>query len=64
VPVLDEEMEILMDTQATARLSKAGRDSLYDDPLGLEMESPELDDLEVLDDDFSSLSIGGLGPGR
>jgi len=60
VPVLDEEMEILMDTQATARLSKAGRDSLYDDPLGLEMESPELDDLEVLDDDFSSLSIGGL----
>jgi RNA polymerase primary sigma factor len=60
VPVLDEEMEILMDTQATARLSKTGRDSLYDDPLGLEMESPELDDLEVLDDDFSSLSIGGL----
>jgi len=60
VPVLDEEMEILMDTQATARLSKAGRDSLYDDPLGLEMESPELDDLDVLDDDFSSLSIGGL----
>ena len=60
MPVLDEEMEILMDTQATARLSKAGRDSLYDDPLGLEMESPELDDLDVLDDDFSSLSIGGL----
>ena len=60
MPVLDEEMDILMDTQATARLSKAGRDSLYDDPLGLEMESPELDDLEVLDDDFSSLSIGGL----
>ena len=60
MPVLDEEMEILMDTQATARLSKAGRDSLYDDPLGLEMESPELDDLEVLDDDFSSLSIGGM----
>ena len=60
MPVLDEEMEILMDTQATARLSKTGRDSLYDDPLGLEMESPELDDLEVLDDDFSSLSIGGL----
>jgi RNA polymerase primary sigma factor len=60
VPVLDEEMDILMDTQATARLSKAGRDSIYDDPLGLEMESPELDDLEVLDDDFSSLSIGGL----
>jgi RNA polymerase primary sigma factor len=63
VPVLDEEMEILMDTQATARLSKAGRDSIYDDPLGLEMESPELDDLEVLDDDFSSLSIGGLDLG-
>jgi RNA polymerase primary sigma factor len=63
VPVLDEEMEILMDTQATARLSKTGRDSLYDDPLGLEMESPELDDLEVLDDDFSSLSIGGLDLG-
>lgn len=63
MPVLDEEMEILMDTQATARLSKAGRDSLYDDPLGLEMESPELDDLEVLDDDFSSLSIGGLDLG-
>jgi RNA polymerase sigma factor, sigma-70 family len=60
---LDEEMEILMDTQATARLSKAGRDSLYDDPLGLEMESPELDDLDVLDDDFSSLSIGGLDLG-
>ena len=60
MPVLDEEMDILMDTQATARLSKAGRDSIYDDPLGLEMESPELDDLEVLDDDFSSLSIGGL----
>jgi RNA polymerase primary sigma factor len=63
VPVLDEEMDILMDTQATARLSKTGRDSLYDDPLGLEMESPELDDLEVLDDDFSSLSIGGLDLG-
>lgn len=63
MPVLDEEMDILMDTQATARLSKAGRDSLYDDPLGLEMESPELDDLEVLDDDFSSLSIGGLDLG-
>lgn len=63
MPVLDEEMDILMDTQATARLSKAGRDSIYDDPLGLEMEAPELDDLEVLDDDFSSLSIGGLDLG-
>lgn len=63
MPVLDEEMDILMDTQATARLSKAGRESLYDDPLGLEMETPELDDLEVIDDDFSSLSIGSLEMG-
>jgi RNA polymerase primary sigma factor len=60
VPVLDEEMDILMDTQASARLGKAGRDSAYDDPLELEMETPEVDDLDILDDDFSSLSIGGL----
>jgi RNA polymerase primary sigma factor len=60
VPVLDEEMDILMDTQATDRSGKAGRDALYDDPLGLEMEAPELDDLDVLDDEFSSLGIGGL----
>jgi len=60
VPVLDEEMDILMDTQASARLGKAGRDSAYDDPLELEMETPEADDLDILDDDFSSLSIGGL----
>jgi len=60
VPVLDEEMDILMDTQASARLSKVGRDSAYDDPLELEMETPEVDDLDILDDDFSSLSIGGL----
>lgn len=60
MPVLDEEMDILMDTQASARLGKAGRDSAYDDPLELEMETPEVDDLDILDDDFSSLSIGGL----
>jgi RNA polymerase primary sigma factor len=60
VPVLDEEMDILMDTQASARLGKAGRDSAYDDPLELEMETPEVDDLDILDDDYSSLSIGGL----
>jgi len=60
VPVLDEEMDILMDTQASARLGKVGRDSAYDDPLELEMETPEVDDLDILDDDFSSLSIGGL----
>ena len=60
MPVLDEEMDILMDTQASARLGKAGRDSAYDDPLELEMETPEADDLDILDDDFSSLSIGGL----
>ncbi len=60
MPVLDEEMDILMDTQASARLGKAGRDSAYDDPLELEMEMPEVDDLDILDDDFSSLSIGGL----
>jgi RNA polymerase primary sigma factor len=53
-------MDILMDTQASARLGKAGRDSAYDDPLELEMETPEVDDLDILDDDFSSLSIGGL----
>lgn len=60
MPVLDEEMDILMDTQASARLGKVGRDSAYDDPLELEMETPEVDDLDILDDDFSSLSIGGL----
>lgn len=60
MPVLDEEMDILMDTQASARLGKAGRDSAYDDPIELEMETPEVDDLDILDDDFSSLSIGGL----
>lgn len=60
MPILDEEMDILMDTQASARLGKAGRDSAYDDPLELEMETPEVDDLDILDDDFSSLSIGGL----
>jgi RNA polymerase primary sigma factor len=60
VPILDEEMDILMDTQASVRLGKAGRDSAYDDPLELEMETPEVDDLDILDDDFSSLSIGGL----
>jgi RNA polymerase primary sigma factor len=53
-------MDILMDTQASARLGKTGRDSAYDDPLELEMETPEVDDLDILDDDFSSLSIGGL----
>ena len=63
MPVLDEEMDILMDTQATDRSGKAGRDALYDDPLGLEMEAPELDDLDVLDDEFSSLGIGGLDLG-
>ncbi len=60
MPVLDEEMDILMDTQVSARLGKVGRDSAYDDPLELEMETPEVDDLDILDDDFSSLSIGGL----
>ncbi len=63
MPVLDEEMDILMDTQATARMNKAGRDALFDDPLGLEMEAPELDDLDVLDDEFSSLGIGSLDLG-
>jgi RNA polymerase primary sigma factor len=56
-------MDILMDTQATDRLGKTGRDALYDDPLGLEMEAPELDDLDVLDDEFSSLGIGSLDLG-
>lgn len=63
MPVLDEEMDILMDTQATARLNKAGRDALYDDPLGLEMDTSDLDDLDTLEEDLSSMGLGGLDLG-
>ncbi|MDM7461531.1 MAG: sigma-70 family RNA polymerase sigma factor [bacterium] len=60
VPVLDEEMDILMDTQATARVSKAGREAYYDDPLGLEMDATELDELDTLEEGFSNLGLGSL----
>ncbi len=63
VPVLDEEMDILMDTQATARVSKAGREAYYDDPLGLEMDATELDELDTLEEDFSNLGLGSLDIG-
>ncbi len=63
MPVLDEEMDILMDTQATARQNKVGRDALYDDPLGLEMDTSDLDDLDTLEEDFSAMGLGGLDLG-
>lgn len=63
VPVLDEEMDILMDTQATARVSKAGREAYYDDPLGLEIDATELDELDTLEEDFSGLGLGSLDLG-
>ncbi len=63
MPVLDEEMDILMDTQATARMNKAGRDTYYDDPLGLEMDATELDELDTLEEDFSTLGLGSLDLG-
>ncbi|RMH07876.1 MAG: sigma-70 family RNA polymerase sigma factor [Armatimonadetes bacterium] len=53
-------MDILMDTQATARQNKVGRDALYDDPLGLEMDTSDLDDLDTLEEDFSAMGLGGL----
>ncbi|MDW8107706.1 MAG: sigma-70 family RNA polymerase sigma factor [Armatimonadota bacterium] len=63
MPLLDEEMDVLMDTQASARISKAGRESLYEDPLGLEMDISELEDLETLEEEFSSLGLGSLDLG-
>jgi RNA polymerase primary sigma factor len=56
-------MDILMDTQATARQNKVGRDALYDDPLGLEMDTSDLDDLDTLEEDFSAMGLGGLDLG-
>lgn len=64
MPILDEEMDVLMDTQATARLSKAGRDALYDDPLGLEMDVNDLDEIETLEEEFASLGLGSLDLGE
>jgi len=64
VPILDEEMDVLMDTQATARLSKAGRDALYDDPLGLEMDVSDIDEMETLEEEFASLGLGSLDLGE
>ncbi len=64
MPILDEEMDVLMDTQATARLSKAGRDALYDDPLGLEMDVSDIDEMETLEEEFASLGLGSLDLGE
>ncbi|MDW8105910.1 MAG: sigma-70 family RNA polymerase sigma factor [Armatimonadota bacterium] len=63
MPLLDEEMDVLMDTQASVRVGKAGRESLYEDPLGLEMDISELEDLETLEEEFSSLGLGSLDVG-
>jgi len=57
-------MDVLMDTQATARLSKAGRDALYDDPLGLEMDVSDIDEMETLEEEFASLGLGSLDLGE
>ncbi|MCS7272577.1 MAG: sigma-70 family RNA polymerase sigma factor [Fimbriimonadales bacterium] len=64
MPILDEEMDALMDTQATARAAKAGRESPYEDPLSLEMDVSELEDLETLEEEFSSLGLSNLDIGE
>ena len=58
VPILDEEME-LIETQASARLTKAGRELGYD-PLELEMEGVDFDDIDMLDEELASVGMGGL----
>ncbi len=64
MPILDEEMDILMESQAGTRLTKVGREaSLYDDPLGLEMDTTELDELEPIEDELNAIGLGGLGIG-
>ncbi len=58
MPILNEEMELL-DTQAEARLTRVGHTSSYD-PLDLEMETLDLDDIEPMDEEISSIGMGGL----
>ncbi len=57
-------MDILMESQAGTRFSKAGRDaSLYTDPLGLEMDTADLEELEPIDDELNAIGLGGLDLG-
>lgn len=58
MPILNEEME-LIDSQAAARLTKVGHDSSYD-PLDLEMEVLDIDEMEPMDEELSSIGMGGL----
>lgn len=58
MPILNEEME-LIDSQAAARLTKVGHDPAYD-PLDLEMEVLDIDEMEPMDEELSSIGMGGL----
>lgn len=58
VPILDEEME-LMDTQVSTRIAKVGRDLGYD-PLELEMEGSDYDDIDLIDEELTSVGMAGV----
>lgn len=62
MPILDEEME-LIEPQATTRLTKAGRELGYD-PLELEMEGGDYDDLDLMDEELNAVGMGNYELGE
>lgn len=62
MPILDEEME-LIELQATTRPTKAGRELGYD-PLELEMEGGDYDDLDLIDEELNAVGMGNYELGE
>lgn len=62
MPILDEEME-LMDTQVSTRLAKVGRELGYD-PLELEMEGSDYNDIDLMDEELTSVGMAGVEVGE
>lgn len=62
MPILDEEME-LIELQATTRPTKAGRELGFD-PLELEMEGGDYDDLDLIDEELNAVGMGNYELGE
>jgi hypothetical protein len=60
LPILDEETEVLIESQAAVRAERFGHEMPYVDPLELEDESLSLEEVEPIDEELTSIGLAGI----
>ncbi len=60
LPILDEETEVLIESQAAVRAERLAQEMPYADPLELEDENLSLEEVEPLDEELTSIGLAGI----